>query len=107
MVYLAHFDAVVSFCLCANPDVPATPAGCPSDDTYFLKTVTTHRRGDAAPVPGAALGRTAGHARFVLEADERAGRRPEGSTSCQVASRHAVIVSSSRSAAGRAGICTL
>ncbi|MFF8649243.1 RICIN domain-containing protein [Streptomyces griseoluteus] len=40
LVYLAHFDAVVSFYLCANPDVPATPAGCPSDDTYFLKTVT-------------------------------------------------------------------
>ncbi|MFF7888247.1 RICIN domain-containing protein [Streptomyces sp. NPDC020794] len=40
MVYVAHFDAVVSFYLCANPDVPATPAGCPSDDTYFLKTVT-------------------------------------------------------------------
>jgi hypothetical protein len=28
-------------------------------------------RGDAAPAPGAALGRPTGHARFVLEADER------------------------------------
>ncbi|KPI15162.1 Beta-galactosidase [Actinobacteria bacterium OK006] len=64
-------------------------------------------RGDAASAPGAALGRPTGHARFVLEADERASRRPEGFTSCQVASRHAVIASSSRSAAGRAGICTL
>ncbi|WP_307781836.1 RICIN domain-containing protein [Streptomyces sp. MBT65] len=40
MVYIAHFDAVVSFYVCGNPDVPATPAGCPSDDTHFLKTVT-------------------------------------------------------------------
>ncbi|WP_078993163.1 zinc-binding dehydrogenase, partial [Streptomyces sp. MMG1121] len=31
---------------------------------------------------------TAGHARFVLEADERTGHRPEGFTSCQVTSRH-------------------
>ncbi|MBX7551193.1 RICIN domain-containing protein [Streptomyces sp. tea 10] len=40
MVYIAHFDAVVSYYLCLNPDVPATESGCPAEDTVFLKTVT-------------------------------------------------------------------
>ncbi|MER6121997.1 ricin-type beta-trefoil lectin domain protein [Streptomyces sp. NPDC001795] len=40
LVFVAHFDAVVSYYLCTNPDVPATEAGCPAEDTVFLKTVT-------------------------------------------------------------------
>ncbi|MQY39906.1 hypothetical protein SRB17_79340 [Streptomyces sp. RB17] len=40
LVYIAHFDAVVSYYLCLNPDVPATESGCPAEDTVFLKTVT-------------------------------------------------------------------
>ncbi|GAA1426740.1 hypothetical protein GCM10009601_36360 [Streptomyces thermospinosisporus] len=35
-----HFDATVSYYYCANPDVPATEAGCPRDDTFFLTTQT-------------------------------------------------------------------
>ena len=31
-----HFDAIVSFYYCANPDVPATESGCPKADTFFL-----------------------------------------------------------------------
>ncbi|MFC8364770.1 virulence factor, partial [Streptomyces griseorubiginosus] len=31
-----HFDAVVSFYYCANPDVPATESGCPKADTFYL-----------------------------------------------------------------------
>ncbi|MGV9561994.1 RICIN domain-containing protein [Streptomyces sp. NPDC003480] len=40
LVFVAHFDAVVSYYLCTNPDVPATEAGCPAEDTVFLKTQT-------------------------------------------------------------------
>lgn len=40
LVYKVHFDAVVSYYLCGNPDVPATEAGCPAEDTVFLKTQT-------------------------------------------------------------------
>ncbi|MEU2426088.1 ricin-type beta-trefoil lectin domain protein [Streptomyces sp. NPDC007851] len=40
LVYKVHFDAVVSYYLCDNPDVPATEAGCPAEDTVFLKTQT-------------------------------------------------------------------
>ncbi|MGW3355947.1 RICIN domain-containing protein [Streptomyces bungoensis] len=40
LVFIAHFDAVVSYYLCLNPDVPATEAGCPAEDTVFLKTLT-------------------------------------------------------------------
>ncbi|MEU2716936.1 RICIN domain-containing protein [Streptomyces sp. NPDC007205] len=40
LVYIAHFDAVVSYYLCLNPDVPATASGCPAEDTVFIKTVT-------------------------------------------------------------------
>ncbi|MEW1774233.1 RNase A-like domain-containing protein [Streptomyces sp. NPDC086777] len=32
------FDVSVDFYLCVNPDVPATAAGCPDEDTLFLKT---------------------------------------------------------------------
>ncbi|WP_241757287.1 RICIN domain-containing protein [Streptomyces sp. WAC00263] len=39
LVYKVHFDAVVSYYLCTNPDVPATEAGCPAEDTVFLKTL--------------------------------------------------------------------
>ncbi|MFI6371303.1 RICIN domain-containing protein [Streptomyces sp. NPDC050546] len=35
-----HFDAHVSYYYCANPDVPATEAGCPAADTFFLTTDT-------------------------------------------------------------------
>ncbi|MFK4102656.1 ricin-type beta-trefoil lectin domain protein [Streptomyces sp. NPDC019531] len=31
-----HFDAIVSFYYCANPDVPATESGCPKADTFYL-----------------------------------------------------------------------
>ncbi|MFI1052387.1 RICIN domain-containing protein [Streptomyces griseoruber] len=31
-----HFDAVVSFYYCANPDVPATQSACPKADTFYL-----------------------------------------------------------------------
>lgn len=46
-----HFDAIVSFYYCANPDVPATESGCPKADTFYLgsqpqkglsKTITYH-----------------------------------------------------------------
>ncbi|MFD8814311.1 polymorphic toxin-type HINT domain-containing protein, partial [Streptomyces sp. NPDC059627] len=40
LVYKVHFDAVVSYYLCDNPEVPATEAGCPAEDTIFLKTMT-------------------------------------------------------------------
>ncbi|WP_018565527.1 ricin-type beta-trefoil lectin domain protein [Streptomyces sp. PsTaAH-124] len=40
LVFKAHFDAVVSFYLCTNPDVPATESGCPAEDTVFLTTQT-------------------------------------------------------------------
>ncbi|MFD7879256.1 polymorphic toxin-type HINT domain-containing protein, partial [Streptomyces sp. NPDC059766] len=40
LVFKVHFDAVVSYYLCDNPDVPATEAGCPAEDTVFLKTLT-------------------------------------------------------------------
>ena len=40
LVYKVHFDAVVSYYLCVDPDVPATEAGCPAEDTVFLKTQT-------------------------------------------------------------------
>ncbi|MEU6284832.1 polymorphic toxin-type HINT domain-containing protein [Streptomyces sp. NPDC047028] len=39
-MFIAHFDAVVSYYLCLNPDVPATESGCPAEDTVFIKTVT-------------------------------------------------------------------
>ncbi|MGW2853756.1 RICIN domain-containing protein [Streptomyces sp. NPDC001215] len=38
LVFKVHFDAVVSYYLCTNPDVPATESGCPADDTFFLTT---------------------------------------------------------------------
>jgi hypothetical protein len=91
-----------------------------SPRTGRRKLLTSAHRGPSGPsraspvparnpprMPCRYLGRPAGHARFALEADERAGRRPEGFTACQAASHHTVIASSSRSAAGRAGICTL
>ncbi|MEU6818802.1 ricin-type beta-trefoil lectin domain protein [Streptomyces sp. NPDC046860] len=40
MVFVAHFDAVVSYYLCLDPDEPATESGCPAEDTVFLKTQT-------------------------------------------------------------------
>ncbi|MEU5798764.1 RICIN domain-containing protein [Streptomyces sp. NPDC047813] len=40
LVYRVHFDAVVSFYMCVNPDVPATEAGCPHTDTVYLGTQT-------------------------------------------------------------------
>ncbi|GAA2491496.1 RICIN domain-containing protein [Actinocorallia cavernae] len=40
LVYRVHFDAVVSFYMCVNPDVPATEAGCPGTDTVYLGTQT-------------------------------------------------------------------
>lgn len=40
LVYEVTFDAVVSYYLCANPDVPATESGCPAEDTFFLTTKT-------------------------------------------------------------------
>jgi len=38
LVYEVKFDAIVSYYLCTNPDVPATESGCPSEDTFFLTT---------------------------------------------------------------------
>ncbi|MET9759795.1 RICIN domain-containing protein [Streptomyces sp. NPDC006372] len=35
-----HFDAHVSYYYCANPDVPATEAGCPKADAFFLTSDT-------------------------------------------------------------------
>ncbi|MGW2958375.1 ricin-type beta-trefoil lectin domain protein [Streptomyces sp. NPDC001220] len=40
LVFEVHFDAVVSYYYCDNLDVPATEAGCPAEDTYFLTTKT-------------------------------------------------------------------
>ncbi|MGX4691888.1 RICIN domain-containing protein [Streptomyces sp. JNUCC 63] len=40
LVFKAHFDVVVSYYLCTDPDVPATESGCPAEDTVFLKTQT-------------------------------------------------------------------
>ncbi|MFG2961245.1 ricin-type beta-trefoil lectin domain protein [Streptomyces sp. NPDC048291] len=40
LVFEVHFDAVVSYYFCNNPDVPATEAGCPAEDTHFLTTKT-------------------------------------------------------------------
>jgi hypothetical protein len=39
LVFVVHFDAIVSYYFCVDPDVPATEAGCPSEDTVFIKTV--------------------------------------------------------------------
>ncbi|WP_371793420.1 hypothetical protein OG285_35645 [Streptomyces sp. NBC_01471] len=38
MTYELHLDLTVSYYLCANPNVPATEAGCPKTDTIFLGT---------------------------------------------------------------------
>ncbi|MER7568412.1 ricin-type beta-trefoil lectin domain protein [Streptomyces sp. NPDC097941] len=38
LVFEVHFDAIVSYYFCENPDVPATESGCPAEDTYFLTT---------------------------------------------------------------------
>ncbi|MGC0402934.1 hypothetical protein RKD27_005578 [Streptomyces sp. SAI-126] len=38
LVYEVKFDAIVSYYLCTNPDVPATESGCPAEDTMFLTT---------------------------------------------------------------------
>ncbi|MEU6371234.1 RICIN domain-containing protein [Streptomyces sp. NPDC046931] len=51
MVFIAHFDAVVSYYLCLNPDVPATEAGCPAEDTVFLKTLTVPNLTKKVKVP--------------------------------------------------------
>ncbi|MEU9411527.1 ricin-type beta-trefoil lectin domain protein [Streptomyces sp. NPDC048281] len=40
LVFEVHFDAVVSYYFCDNPDVPATEAGCPAEDTNYLTTKT-------------------------------------------------------------------
>jgi hypothetical protein len=56
LVYIAHFDAVVSCYLCLNPDVPATESGCPAEDLVVLKTVTI--KGQSKRVKIAALDAT-------------------------------------------------
>ncbi|WP_433446477.1 hypothetical protein ACQPXS_02505 [Streptomyces sp. CA-142005] len=56
MVYIAHFDAVVSCYLCLNPDVPATVSGGPAEDLVVLKTVTI--KGQSKKVKIAALDAT-------------------------------------------------
>ncbi|WP_329243805.1 ricin-type beta-trefoil lectin domain protein [Streptomyces canus] len=38
LVYEVKFDAIVSYYLCTNPDVPATESGCPAEDTFLLTT---------------------------------------------------------------------
>lgn len=38
LVYEVKFDAIVSYYLCTNPDVPATESGCPAEDTFYLTT---------------------------------------------------------------------
>ncbi|MFJ5294849.1 ricin-type beta-trefoil lectin domain protein [Streptomyces sp. NPDC088348] len=38
VTYELHLDLTVSYYYCANPDVPATEAGCPKPDTIFLGT---------------------------------------------------------------------
>ncbi|GHG97882.1 hypothetical protein GCM10018780_23560 [Streptomyces lanatus] len=40
VTYELHLDVTVSYYYCANPDVPATEAGCPKPDTMFLGTET-------------------------------------------------------------------
>ncbi|MFE3903834.1 RICIN domain-containing protein [Streptomyces sp. NPDC059153] len=40
VTYELHLDVTVSYYYCANPDVPATEAGCPKPDTVFLGTET-------------------------------------------------------------------
>ncbi|MEV7978376.1 RICIN domain-containing protein [Streptomyces sp. NPDC086519] len=40
VTYELHLNVTASYYYCANPDVPATEAGCPKDDWIFLKTVT-------------------------------------------------------------------
>jgi hypothetical protein len=39
LVFVVHFDAIVSYYFCVDPDVPATEAGCPAEDTVFIKTL--------------------------------------------------------------------
>ncbi|KAB1141910.1 virulence factor [Streptomyces luteolifulvus] len=40
VTYELHLNVTASFYYCANPDVPATEAGCPKADWIFLKTET-------------------------------------------------------------------
>ncbi|MFF7068693.1 ricin-type beta-trefoil lectin domain protein [Streptomyces pseudovenezuelae] len=40
VTYELHVNVTVSYYFCVNPDVPATEAGCPQEDTVFLKTET-------------------------------------------------------------------
>ncbi len=40
VTYELQLDVTVSYYFCANPEVPATEAGCPKPDTVFLKTET-------------------------------------------------------------------
>ncbi|QOV35461.1 RICIN domain-containing protein [Streptomyces ferrugineus] len=40
VTYELHLDVTVSYYYCANPDVPATEAGCPKPDMLFLGTET-------------------------------------------------------------------
>lgn len=40
VTYELNVNITVSYYFCANPEVPATEAGCPQEDTVFLKTET-------------------------------------------------------------------
>ena len=40
MTYELHVNVTASYYYCANPDVPATEAGCPKADWIFLRTET-------------------------------------------------------------------
>ncbi|MGW7545435.1 RICIN domain-containing protein [Streptomyces sp. NPDC054770] len=40
VTYELHLNVTASYYYCADPDVPATEAGCPKADWIFLKTVT-------------------------------------------------------------------
>jgi hypothetical protein len=66
-----------------------------------------HYRGAATPSPGAPVWRPQALARFVLEDQPGAQVRRGPFTTGQVSSRQVVIAASSRSAARRAGTCTL
>src|SRR5262245_5972863 len=76
-------------------------------DALVARAGDFHHRGGTAPSPGAALGRPYALAGLVFEAKPGAQVRRRPFITGQASSRQAAIAASSRSAARRAGTCTL
>ena len=93
-------------------DQPGPAAGPGADQRGHRQALATlrghpHHRGMAAASPGAALRRPQALAGLVFEAQPGTQVRRRPFITSQVSCRHLAICASSRSAAWRAGICTL